>query len=1053
MKILVLRLRNLNSLRGDHEIRFDESPLADTGLFAIVGETGAGKTTLLDAITLALYGQIDREQESVGGGGRIMSYGTAECFAELEFSTAQGRYLAHWERNKARGKVDGKLQAAKHWLSEWEEDTGAWKFLAEKISETKVVVPEITGLDYGRFTRSVMLPQGAFARFLLADENERADLLEQITGTGIYREISIAAFERHKLAVKDHERIGEQLSNLSLLTETQREVLTDELEVKRVELAEIESRLKEISPSLKLYQRQREIGQQKEQLTQRLNALKASKQARQTEREKLRRHEELGPVADQLRDHDKALAQLDRRRLELTELNGRLERLRKDEKQLSTAAEVAATNLKDFENKLPEREAKVDEAVKLEAELKSSEKELGQLILTQQQYQSESKRIKTELAALDQQLAKVKTEQSELRSLLAELYPDRDHSDRLVSFSIVITADTATLQSQKANLEKRIRAREFAKKIADLKEAVDTAANALATGEKELIYRQKEQKKSEKTLKLQRELLDQLRQNASLAALKDSVEPGEPCPVCGALDHPALEHWSPPSTELLEAETNKLADTEAKLREAQRGEQQASIDLAAHRQKHYLQGLQLKELRKEWAIEFSEISELEALEWSENELSNELEGQALREQKLKTANDRLNQQLARGGTDKITEAKQKLTERDEGLQQKQTDISPKIEAVHTQIEQYSLRLTTLLKGLNVAEARAGLKKREKSCRDKAALAHQQLVDHQTTIKTNESSKKTLDEEIKYLNKELADLAEKIAAFLGDERPTAVSSAKKELLSIEMATSLRREFNSLDQELHSKQQQYAKLIEEEEAAAVIVADLPPEQSLREQESELSEQRKASYQTTGALQQQLTTDEKNRQAAGNLTTSLITAEQERRRWAALDELIGSAKGDRFSRFAQSLTLDRLVAAANEQLADLLDGRYRIDRKPSVYRGRNPLHLGLEIIDTYQADNRRDTQTLSGGESFLVSLSLALGLSDLAGGSTRIQSLFIDEGFGSLDESLLDAVIDTLSSLQAQGKTIGLISHVKELRERVHHKILIEKQGDGFSRLNVI
>ena len=118
-----------------------------------------------------------------------------------------------------------------------------------------------------------------------------------------------------------------------------------------------------------------------------------------------------------------------------------------------------------------------------------------------------------------------------------------------------------------------------------------------------------------------------------------------------------------------------------------------------------------------------------------------------------------------------------------------------------------------------------------------------------------------------------------------------------------------------------------------------------------------------------------------------------------------------------------------------------------------GRHAPELALEIVDTYQADNRRSMNTLSGGESFLVSLALALGLSDLAGRHTSIRSLFIDEGFGSLDEQSLDLALNTLENLQASGKTIGVISHVKLLKERISTQILVQKKGDGYSQLEIM
>jgi DNA repair protein SbcC/Rad50 len=164
-----------------------------------------------------------------------------------------------------------------------------------------------------------------------------------------------------------------------------------------------------------------------------------------------------------------------------------------------------------------------------------------------------------------------------------------------------------------------------------------------------------------------------------------------------------------------------------------------------------------------------------------------------------------------------------------------------------------------------------------------------------------------------------------------------------------------------------------------------------------------------------------------------------------WQHLDGLIGSARGDKFRKFAQGLTLDHLLYLANRHL-DRLHARYLLKRKASG-------ELELEIIDGWQGDVSRDTRTLSGGESFLVSLALALALSDLVSHKTSIDSLFLDEGFGTLDGDTLEIALDALDSLNASGKMIGVISHVEALKDRIATQIRIEKGGGiGHSRLVV-
>ena len=188
-----------------------------------------------------------------------------------------------------------------------------------------------------------------------------------------------------------------------------------------------------------------------------------------------------------------------------------------------------------------------------------------------------------------------------------------------------------------------------------------------------------------------------------------------------------------------------------------------------------------------------------------------------------------------------------------------------------------------------------------------------------------------------------------------------------------------------------------------------------------------------------------DEKAKENSQLILQSIDKQRVEYNRWKALSDLIGAADGKKFRIFAQTLTLRQLVEFANNHL-EKLSGRYQIDCA-------NDESLRLDIVDTWHADNRRSMNTLSGGEGFLVSLALALGLSEMAGRNTQIQSLFIDEGFGTLDEATLDTAISTLENLQSQGKTIGIISHVKELKERISTKIQVKKKGNGFSEIEIL
>ena len=190
MKILSLRFKNINSLKGEWKIDFRTPEFADNGLFAITGPTGAGKTSILDAICLALYHQTPRLQVS-SGSNELMTRHTADCLAEVEFCVQQEEYRAFWSQRRSRNQPDGNLQPPQVELTH-----GDGTIISSQISDKLKQTYKITGLDFGRFTKSILLAQGGFASFLNAKPNERAELLEELTGTEVYGEISRQAYQR-----------------------------------------------------------------------------------------------------------------------------------------------------------------------------------------------------------------------------------------------------------------------------------------------------------------------------------------------------------------------------------------------------------------------------------------------------------------------------------------------------------------------------------------------------------------------------------------------------------------------------------------------------------------------------------------------------------------------------------------------------------------------------------------------------------------------------------------------------------------------------------------
>jgi exonuclease SbcC len=209
-------------------------------------------------------------------------------------------------------------------------------------------------------------------------------------------------------------------------------------------------------------------------------------------------------------------------------------------------------------------------------------------------------------------------------------------------------------------------------------------------------------------------------------------------------------------------------------------------------------------------------------------------------------------------------------------------------------------------------------------------------------------------------------------------------------------------------------------------------------------DLTDEMEQLQRRAGEIHGTLRSDDESRLVAGDLETRIAVANAEVTTWREVSLAVGSADGSKFQRFAQSVTLANLVHLANVHLADL-NPRYRLETAPGG-------DLGLQIVDLEQDEARRSTVSLSGGERFLTSLALALALSGLEGRMSFVDTLFIDEGFGSLDADTLDVAIDALERLHGKGRKVGVISHVEAMHERISVQVRVEKRSNGRSVVTV-
>jgi exonuclease SbcC len=242
------------------------------------------------------------------------------------------------------------------------------------------------------------------------------------------------------------------------------------------------------------------------------------------------------------------------------------------------------------------------------------------------------------------------------------------------------------------------------------------------------------------------------------------------------------------------------------------------------------------------------------------------------------------------------------------------------------------------------------------------------------------------------------------------------------------------------DLESRARATQKRLEEEQAKQLTQE---PVENLRQTLEDALARQKALQQDIGAIRQKLDNNNALKRRQAERLQAIEAQTRESGRWDRLHELIGSADGKKFRNFAQGLTFELMIGHANRQLQKMTD-RYLLVRDKD-----QPLELN--VMDNYQAGEIRSTKNLSGGESFLVSLSLALGLSQMSSRNVRVDSLFLDEGFGTLDEESLDTALETLAGLQQEGKLIGVISHVGALRERIPTQIQVTPRSGGRSALS--
>jgi exonuclease SbcC len=1091
MKILKLKFKNINSLSGENEIDFTQSVFTNEGLFAITGKTGAGKSSILDAISLALYGKTPRVEIS-GNENAVMTRGEKDCYSEIIFEVAGKTWKSSWKQERTR---TGNLKPVVRQISDSNN-----KIIADQLRACDTRIVEILGLTFDQFTKVILLAQGSFAAFLEANKNDKGELLEQITGTEIYGEISKKVFERSKAEKEQLDRVLLELEAIKILSEEEIKNLNDEIAAFENEKTQLDEELQKIEHAKKwlsdLDSLQKQIDETKRKLPElevktitTKEAFDASENALKALKEE---QKELEPLFKKVREFDIKISEKEKL---LHPILTAISDLEKKLHELSQTLETQHSNLGKAEKLLEAKRKWATKHQKYEeliSKYAAIENEYRQLISSFKEIENLNaeitnfqKDLKSKEAAL-QQAAKVFTEkEKDLAAKTQEL-----EAGKRKYAAILDGKELSLLQSEKENIsglcnqiknliqvERAIAANQkeiedFAGKIRQLDSFIQELSKKIETDKVTIDHLDRQINLLDENIKLTKTIqsLDELRQT-----LKD----GEECPLCGALEHPFARgnvpqmgekeielatlkrQWQEISKRVQQNEKNLAtynSDRDNALKNKAKEEKYLSDNL--EKQKEIL--AEIKSVQADFTIpdgenKIEELKEILSRKQAElKQITATIERAVSCERQLVNLRDKEIPALQRE-----KEAAERLKNEAETAQKlAEQQLNDKQELAATAKDKYEKERASLLVKLQDygVENMEGLKRCLEAWNENKKQT-EELTNLTTTLKSS----------IALNRKELENLEKSLIEKQNDK--LNIETEKQLLLAqrkeIFGEKSVEEEENLLKRRIEAAEAARVKTEKEKNEAntefeknKAIVTDKENEraerQALRITAKSFEElqaegetgKRKADElsQKIGANRQTLLSNAENRKASLDKLKEKERQQAISNKWAKLNELIGSGDGKKYRNFAQALTFEHLISLSNRQLQKMSD-RYLLKRSGD---STNPFELS--VIDKFQNSEERTAQNLSGGEKFIVSLSLALGLANMAGKNMRIDTMFIDEGFGTLDSDYLDVALNALSNLQSEGKIIGVISHLTELKERISTHIEVVPMGNGHSKIQI-
>lgn len=1129
MKFLQLEILNLASLdkQGGEVINFEEGALGESTIFSIVGPTGSGKSTLLDAICLALYNRAPRYPRKKGDKNQsIEIFGAADASESNRLAPTDSRNILTRGKKEGYSKLTFLANNGSIYRAEWHvrfqrvryenAKTALYKITrnGEEISEETAdwnELPNIIGLDYDQFLRTVLIAQGSFANFLTAKENERYELLEKLIGceetyTNIATEIKKAkdqATDAYNQMAASVEAVKQNLLNDEELTQLKEEI--DRLEKAEKEL---DSQLQAISKDLQWFEENdkqiKQIAICQSDMRQAADAIKAM----QAQILHLQLHDEVQPAVNQLQEVERQTQSIHEQEENILKAEENIKSqesaISESEKALASLKEAVSKAQEQLEKALPVIAEARALKTKMEAAMpnlkeKKEALELAQKenLTAQKDVEENARNIQKWEAETEKANLALKTTKEEIAKQKQVLHEATQAAEQAWEKERNKTAgqNIEELQSHKSAAEKKLQdVQQAIKVVAHL----DTATTEKQKNEERIQVLGKRNAEIDEALgKLSIEALEKeslTLRNAYTLMVSEKWEihranltEGKPCPLCGSTTHPyhtdnrQFEEATTELSQLLRAKENllKLQQKEEKDLSGERKQNDGEVQ-TLQKQQEKLSG-EIATYEEDWKALIAQypkipkaeaelksllpIYENKAKDASSklslfNKIQKEIErltqlkdkavkDEAAYESKASTIQNKAQENTSTCAT-KLAEQKALTTNLISQQKSKEEAYGKALQAWNSakkEMEEWQEKYKQILNG----EEPDAAEQRLTAAKDEATKAADtqneninklkaELANSKGSHQTMQSQNKTMKENLQEKEKELDLWIEEYNKQLEEksiEPPFIDRNTIREMLhSAEDWNAIRREKDEKEKAVAST----TALYQSAEKAHQQHLEHQPAQTRDallaiQQEYQERSQRNELIAANARMQ--------NHQEAvkllGDKAEALNLVTQEKDDWTAITDAIG-ADGKTLRKIAQCYTLSFLIAHANQEIRKF-NSRYELQQVKHS--------LGIRVIDHDRADDIRDTTSLSGGETFIVSLGLALGLSALSSRNISFENLFIDEGFGTLDPDTLATVIDSLAMLQSsQGKKVGVISHTDTMSERITTQIRIIKNGNSGS-----